>query len=108
MAHFPPNLVGERVPLVDVEADAFPEHEVHAGRMGESHDGLHDQTRPLVRRSHSVETEGIVDGGIPVGHCADVALDVANDGQVEEFAAMLLRQDGVGPENWNFTRFRIA
>ena len=108
VAHLPPDLVGERVPLVDVEADAFPEHEVHAGRVGESHDGLHDQTRALVGRSHAVEAQRVVDGGIPVGHGADVALDVANDGQGEEFAAVLLGQDGVGSENWDFTRFCVA
>ena len=108
VAHLPPDLVGERVPLVDVEADAFPQHEVQAGRVREAHHGLHDKARALVRRSHAVEAQRVVQGGVPVGHSPDVALEVANDGQVEEFTAVFLRQDGVGSENGYFTRFRVA
>ena len=108
VAHLPPYLVGERVPLVDVEADAFSQHEVEAGRVREAQHGLHDQARALVCGSHTVEAQRVVQGGVPVGHGPDVALEVANDGQVEEFTAVLLRQDGVGSENGYFTRFRIA
>ena len=45
VAHLPPDLIGDGVPLVDVERDPFPQHQVHRGRVGESNHGLDDQVR---------------------------------------------------------------
>ena len=43
MTHPPPDHVCDGVPLVDVEADPFPEDQVHGSRVGQTDYGLNDQ-----------------------------------------------------------------
>ena len=43
MTHPPPDHVCDGVPLVDVEADPFPEDQVHGSRVGQTDHGLNDQ-----------------------------------------------------------------
>lgn len=83
------------MPLVYVEADPFAQHQVHVGRMRQAEDDLDDHVRSLVgcrtsqrfsnlhyRASvfwgskqtwcHPVEIDGVVNGGVPRGHRADL------------------------------------
>ena len=68
-----------RLSLDNVEADSFPEDDVHGGRVGEPDHHLDDHVGPLIVLGDPVQVDRVVDGGVPAGHHADAVLQVADD-----------------------------
>ena len=57
--------------LDNIEADSFPEDDVHGGGVGEPDHHLDNEVSSLIDLGQSVQINRVVYGGVPAGHRPD-------------------------------------
>ena len=71
VAKFFLDFLGNGLSLDNIEADSFPEDDVHGGRVGEPHHHLDDEVSSLIDLGQPVQINRVVYGGVPARHRPD-------------------------------------